>query len=121
MVHEVAGDQRLLAARHDPHADVTGRMAQSRDETDLLADPVIGFDEIDCYYHTFLHPMDRPADIVQWYRATGLRPFLDALPAQRHEEFLDAYRHRLEQAYATTGPLTFHFRRLFIWGRRSGN
>ncbi len=47
MVHEVAGDQRLLAARGDPHTDVAGSMARGRDEADLVADPVIGLYEID--------------------------------------------------------------------------
>ena len=32
MVHEVAGDQRFLATRRNPHADVTGSMAGGRDE-----------------------------------------------------------------------------------------
>jgi len=46
MVHEVAGDQRLLAARGDPYADMAGGIAQGRDEVDLVAQPVIGLDEI---------------------------------------------------------------------------
>jgi trans-aconitate 2-methyltransferase len=78
----------------------------------------IGFDAIDCYHHTFRHPMERSADVVEWYRSTGLRPFLARIPENRHEEFLDAYRHRLERAYGTAGPMTFTFRRLFIWARR---
>jgi trans-aconitate 2-methyltransferase len=78
----------------------------------------IGFSAVDCYYHTFRHPMQRPGDVVEWYRATGLRPFMNVLPEDRHAEFLDAYRARLERAYRTTGPITFNFRRLFLWGRR---
>jgi len=78
----------------------------------------IGFSEIDCHYHTFHHPMQSPSEVVEWYRATGLRPFMNALPADRHDAFLDAYRRRLEQGYGTTGPVTFDFKRLFIWGRR---
>ncbi len=78
----------------------------------------IGFVEIDCYHHTFHHPMQSPAEVVEWYRATGLRPFINALPEQSRPAFLDAYRKRLEQAYGTTGALTFDFKRLFIWGRR---
>ena len=78
----------------------------------------IGFAEVDCYYHTFHHPMNSPREVVQWYRSTGLRPFLDALPADRHEEFLNAYGERLERAYGTSGPMTFDFKRLFLWGRR---
>jgi trans-aconitate 2-methyltransferase len=81
----------------------------------------IGFTDVDCYHVTFLHPLERPDDVVQWYRATGLRPFLDVLPESQHDEFLHEYRERLERAYGTTGPMTFNFRRLFIWGRRPVN
>jgi trans-aconitate 2-methyltransferase len=78
----------------------------------------LGYDRIDSYHLTFHHPMDRPADVVQWYRSTGLRPFLDALPKERHEEFLAQVTERLNAAYGTSGPMTFDFKRLFIWGRR---
>src|SRR5947207_4807235 len=47
VMHEIAGDQRLLALRGDPHADMTGSMAQGRNEAHLVADPMIGLDEID--------------------------------------------------------------------------
>jgi trans-aconitate 2-methyltransferase len=80
----------------------------------------LGYDRIDCYHLTFHHPMDRPADVVQWYRSTGLRPFLDALPEDRHDEFLAQLTARLNSAYGTSGPMTFDFKRLFIWGRRPG-
>jgi len=81
----------------------------------------IGYTGVDSYYVTFHHAMERPAEVVQWYRATGLRPFVDAIPANRHDEFLAAYTERLERAYDTTGPMTFDFRRIFIWGRRPGD
>jgi trans-aconitate 2-methyltransferase len=78
----------------------------------------LGYQQVDCYHHTFHHPMDRPADVVSWYRATGLRPFLDAIPKDRHDEFLAVLTSRLERAYGTTGTMTFDFKRLFIWGCR---
>jgi trans-aconitate 2-methyltransferase len=80
----------------------------------------LGYDNIDCYHMTFHHPMDRPADVVQWYRSTGLRPFLDAIPKDRHNEFLDRLTTRLNTAYGTSGAMTFDFKRLFIWARRPG-
>ena len=80
----------------------------------------LGYHRVDCYHLTFHHPMERPADVVQWYRSTGLRPFLDAIPKDRHGEFLDELTTRLNTAYGTSGPMTFDFKRLFIWGRRPG-
>ena len=46
--------------------------------------------------------------------------FLDALPKERHDEFLEQLTARLNTAYGTSGPMTFDFKRLFIWGRRPG-
>ncbi len=81
----------------------------------------IGFTGIDCYYHTFHHPMDSPAEIVQWCRATVLRRYLDLLDADERAPFVEALTARLERAYGTRGPLLFNFRRLFMWARRPGN
>src|SRR5438105_2124403 len=47
VMHEIAGDQRLLALRGDPRTDVTGGMAQGRNEIYFVADPMIGLNEID--------------------------------------------------------------------------
>jgi trans-aconitate 2-methyltransferase len=80
--------------------------------------PELGFTEVDCYEHVFQHPMDSPRDVVDWSRATTLRPFLSVLPEDRHDAFLAALVERLARAYGTTGPLTFPFRRLFIWATR---
>jgi len=78
----------------------------------------LGFTAVDCYYHVFHHPMDNPAAVVEWSRATVLRRVLKRLPPDRHQAFLTELEHRLEQAYGTSGPLTFDFRRLFIWASR---
>ena len=80
--------------------------------------PELGFAEVDCYEHVFEHPMDSPRDVVDWSRATTLRPFLNALPTDRHDAFITAVADRLAHAYGTKGPLIFPFRRLFIWGTR---
>jgi trans-aconitate 2-methyltransferase len=79
----------------------------------------IGLVDVDCYYHTFSHPMESPAAIVEFSQSTTLRPFLARIPETRHGEFVAEFTRRLEEAYGTRGPLTFNFRRLFIWGRRA--
>jgi len=78
----------------------------------------IGFTEVHCYYETFHHPMESPAAIVEFCRATAMRPFLDRIPVARHAEFITEFTRRLEQAYGTSRALIFNFRRLFLWGRR---
>ncbi len=78
----------------------------------------IGFNEIDCYYQTFAHPMNSPVEVVEWYRSTGLRPFLDALAPEEQGAFLAVLAERLNRAYGTDGAMTFYFRRLFLWARR---
>jgi trans-aconitate 2-methyltransferase len=79
----------------------------------------IGYDDIDCHYHEFHHPMGGAAEVVEFSRATSLRPFLERLPPERHEAFIAELTRRLEDAYGARGPLTFNFRRLFIFGRRT--
>src|SRR6185437_10291453 len=47
VVNESAGDQGLFAPRRDRYADMAGRVAQGRHETDFVADPVVSLDEVD--------------------------------------------------------------------------
>jgi trans-aconitate 2-methyltransferase len=101
-----------LAGVKPPSATVAAPEVYDR----MLAE--IGFDRIDCYYHTFHHPMGSPAEIVEWCRATVLRRYLDLLDSALREPFVEALTARLERAYATRGPLIFNFCRLFIWARR---
>jgi trans-aconitate 2-methyltransferase len=78
----------------------------------------IGFSDVSCSYNTFQHPMRNPSEVVEFCRSTSLRRFLDPLPATLRSAFVAELTRRLEAAYDTSGPLTFHFRRLFLWGRR---
>jgi trans-aconitate 2-methyltransferase len=78
----------------------------------------LGFVDIDCYYQVFAHPMRGPDDVIEWSRATVLRPFLDALAEDRRADFVAQWRRRLEEGYGTSGPLTLNFRRIFLWARR---
>jgi trans-aconitate 2-methyltransferase len=124
--HET-GKLELSALAHEPEwSPLLGGVEESFQELGspehylrMLSE--IGFAGVDCYYHAFRHPMERSGDVVEWYRATGLRPFLNVLPENRHDEFLATYRARLERAYGTTGPIIFNFRRIFLWGRRPEN
>jgi trans-aconitate 2-methyltransferase len=81
---------------------------------DLLA---ISAARIDLWVTEYIHVMDGAAGIVEWYKGTGLRPFLDALPddAER-ENFLADYTDRIAEAYPAQpdGRVLFPFRRFFL-------
>jgi trans-aconitate 2-methyltransferase len=78
----------------------------------------IGYADVDCRYHEFHHPMNGVEEVVEFSRATSLRPFIERLPPPKREPFIAELTRRLQDAYGSRGPLTFHFRRLFIWSRR---
>jgi trans-aconitate 2-methyltransferase len=65
----------------------------------------------------YVHVVDGTQAIVDWYRATGLRPFLQALPTEdARAEFVAEYREALEPHYRPQkdGRVLFPFRRLFV-------
>jgi trans-aconitate 2-methyltransferase len=75
---------------------------------------------IDLWYTDYLHVMYGPAAIVEWYRGTGLRPFLDALAPEDRDPFLAEYRDAIRPAYPprADGRVLFPFRRLFLLAHR---
>ena len=84
---------------------------------DLLAADA---ESIDIWRTTYHHPMASPADIVDWLRATGLRPFIDPLTDEQRAAFLSEYEHRIAEAYPVraNGKRLLAFPRLFIVARR---
>jgi trans-aconitate 2-methyltransferase len=74
------------------------------------------FARIDLWLTDYFHVMDGPEAIVEWYRGTGLRPFLDALTTGDRERFTAEYLESLRQYYPkqADGRILFPFRRLFV-------
>ena len=72
---------------------------------------------VDLWATEYMHVVQDAAAIVEWYRGTGLRPYLDRLDdAAERDAFLREYLARVEQAYAPRpdGRILFPFRRLFL-------
>lgn len=65
----------------------------------------------------YWHILPNPMAIVDWYRGTGLRPWLDALQSESERaRFLADYLQAITAAYPTQhdGCVLFPFRRLFV-------
>jgi len=65
---------------------------------------------------TYYHVMESHEAILEWYRGTGLRPYLDALPDGKKSEFEKEVMDRLIEAYPKqkNGEIIFRFPRLFF-------
>ena len=117
---------RKLAAEA-PWADAIGDGSKLRTELfsisqyyDLLAAPAAGADSVDVRRTAYQHPMDSAAAIVEWARATGLKPFLDRLPPDLQASYLAGYENRVAKAYPTRteGKLLLAFPRMFIVAKK---
>ncbi|GGH50245.1 trans-aconitate 2-methyltransferase [Comamonas phosphati] len=87
---------------------------------DLLAAPQRDAASVDVWHTIYQHPMDSAAAIVQWLRGTGLKPFVEGLPAELQAEFLAAYERRVDAAYPARadGKRLLAFPRLFLVAQR---
>jgi trans-aconitate 2-methyltransferase len=81
---------------------------------DLLASRAT---RVEIWRTEYYHILDNTAAIVEWYKGTGLRPFLDVLQSQSEQaEFLEAYLREIERAYPRQpdGRILFPFLRQFL-------
>lgn len=80
---------------------------------DLLAPEAA---RVDVWHTIYQHPMASAAAIVEWVRGTGLKPFVDRLPADLQASYLAEYERRVDQAYParTDGKRLLAFPRMFI-------
>ncbi len=72
---------------------------------------------LDIWETEYMHVMPDTRAIAEWYKGTGLRPFLDALSGDEcRDQFMQDYEAALREAYTvrTDGRVLFPFRRLFL-------
>ncbi|MDB5807528.1 MAG: methyltransferase domain protein [Betaproteobacteria bacterium] len=77
--------------------------------------------EVDVWRTTYHHVMaGGAAGVVEWFKGSALRPFLDALDANEQPEFLARYQTRIASAYPALadGSVLLPFPRLFVVATR---
>lgn len=116
-MREVAALSPWSAAIGDPNA-LRSAVLPLVAYYDLLA-PMA--QQVDVWHTVYQHPMQSPAAIVEWVSGTGLRPFVDRLPAAQQPGYLAEYERRIAAAYPprADGKLLLAFPRLFIVARRA--
>jgi trans-aconitate 2-methyltransferase len=71
---------------------------------------------IDVWMTTYVHRLDGPQGIADWFAGSTLQPFLERLDDNERGEFLARYRSGLKEAYPiqSDGKTLFPYPRLFI-------
>jgi trans-aconitate 2-methyltransferase len=71
---------------------------------------------VDVWTTTYVHPLEGPQSIADWFAGSTLQPFLERLDDDERCEFLARYRNGLKEAYPVQldGRTLFAYPRLFI-------
>jgi trans-aconitate 2-methyltransferase len=80
---------------------------------DLLVDRT---SHLDIWETEYLQALEGEDAVLEWVKATGLRPILNGLDDAEREAFLAEYARRLRQVYPmrADGRTLYPFRRLFV-------
>jgi len=98
-------------------------LAPARAARDDLPTPAAYYDllkpfcaRLDIWHTVYNHVMAGPDAVVEWFRGSGLRPFLSPLDEEMRRGFLAEYAARIARAYPPRhdGRVLLRFPRLFI-------
>ncbi len=75
---------------------------------------------VDIWITVYQHPLAGPDAVVEWFKSTGLRPYLAVLEPDEQADYLERYRRAVAAAYPVQvdGSLLLAFPRLFIVATR---
>jgi trans-aconitate 2-methyltransferase len=75
---------------------------------------------VDVWRTVYHHVLEGPAAVVEWFKGSGLRPYLAPLDEAQRAQFLERYQAAVAQAYPplADGSVLLPFPRLFIVATR---
>ncbi len=85
---------------------------------DILSDLT---DDFELWKTVYCHRLPGVESIIEWYRSTGLKPYLDQLSENGRNDFINDVRTELIKEYPArkNGEIIFRFPRLFFIAKRS--
>jgi trans-aconitate 2-methyltransferase len=115
VLREMARSDRWRSLLSD--VSLNRQAADPADYLDLLARSDC---DVDAWETTYLHVLHGEDPVLDWYKGTGLRPVISALPPGLAAEFVADYGARIREAYpAAPYGTVLPFRRVFVVARRS--
>ena len=71
---------------------------------------------LDVWRTTYMHPLAGAQAVVEWFKGTALRPYLNRLDADEQAAFLARYLDEISRAYPALadGTVLLPFPRLFL-------
>jgi trans-aconitate 2-methyltransferase len=107
------------SARWRPLLDGVVLNRQARDPADYLDRLAAAGCRADAWETTYLHVLPGDNPVLEWYKGTGLRPVIDALPPDQAAGFVAEYGALVRAAYpARPYGTVLPFRRVFVVARR---
>jgi trans-aconitate 2-methyltransferase len=102
-------------------ADAAGQRTDIASASDYYSMLKPHCSRVDVWLTTYHHPLAQGASgVVEWFKGSGLRPFLQPLHDTEKAQFLEQYLAAVEQAYPVLpdGSVLLPFPRLFIVATR---
>lgn len=117
-IHQIIGEISTSAkwGSHFPNPRIFYTLTPS-EYFDLLSEYAA---EFSMWSTTYYHVMESHDDILEWYRGTGLRPYLEALNESERPDFIQDIREQVKLRYPAqkNGKIIFRFPRFFFTARR---